>query len=201
VAGRARDGAAGDGDAGRPGGVPGVRGRRGLGARTRAAELAALHGFYGWLLLTGAGGQARVVGKGSRERTVLLPPVLLPTLAAFVEQVRPQLPDSPLLLANAHPFVTTALHGFGQEALSREVELAGLGAGVGGRHHPHKWRRTFATELTTECCCGPSSGSVTGTPRPRCGSTATLSRWRTWRSRTTWKPSTTAPARGPGWAD
>lgn len=94
-----------------------------------------------------AAGRARVLGKGSRERVVLLPPPLLPVLGEFLEQVRPLLPPSPLLLANAHPFVTTPLHGFGTDALAREVELAGLGAGVPGRHHPHKWRHSFATEL------------------------------------------------------
>ena len=92
-------------------------------------------------------GRARVVGKGDRDRMVLLPAPLCQLLAAFVGEVRPQLPDSPLLLVNAHPFVTTALAGFGQEALAREVELAGQGAGVPGRHHPHKWRHTYATEL------------------------------------------------------
>jgi site-specific recombinase XerD len=92
-------------------------------------------------------GRARVVGKGNRERTVLLPAPLVEALQRFVVEVRPRLPDSPLLLANAHPFVTTAHRGFGQEALAREVELAGLGAGVPGRHHPHKWRHTYATEL------------------------------------------------------
>lgn len=193
---------------------------RGLNARTRGAELAALRGFFGWLLLTGAttsnpaaavtrprpeplnsstyrpaevaailahtgglpdvrgrqrhvivatlrytgmrsgelrllrlrdldlpGGQARVVGKGGLQRSVLLPPALLPTLSAFLEQVRPQLPDSPLLLANPHPFVTTPLSGFSSKVLATEVELAGVGAGIPGRHHPHKWRHTFATEL------------------------------------------------------
>ena len=193
---------------------------RGLAARTRKAEVAALRRFYAWLVLTGATsadpaaalsaprvgpphngvyapaevaailahtaaltgvrgrqrhaivaslrwtgmrsaelrtlrrddlhlveGRARVVGKGRRERTVLLPPVLVEVLTAFLDQVRQQLPASPLLLANAHPFVTTAQSGFSQEALAREVELAGLGAGVPGRHHPHKWRHTYATEL------------------------------------------------------
>jgi integrase/recombinase XerD len=193
---------------------------RGLSARTRRAELAALRRCYAWLVLTGEcasnpaaalatprvsaprtgvysaeevdlilahtaaltdlrgrqrhvivatlrytgmrsqelrtlrrddldlpGGRARVVGKGSRERIVLLPPALGPLLTAFLAEVRPLLPPSPLLLANAHPFVTTPLSGFGQEALAREVELAGLGAGVPGRHHPHKWRHTYATEL------------------------------------------------------
>jgi site-specific recombinase XerD len=92
-------------------------------------------------------GTATVYGKGARQRLVLLPPALLPILGAFLNEVRPNLPDSPLLLANAHPFVTTAQHGFGTDALAREVELAGLGAGVPGRHYPHKWRHTFATEL------------------------------------------------------
>ncbi len=92
-------------------------------------------------------GRATVLGKGSRTGGVLLPPPLVSVLEAFVDEVRPQLPASSLLLANAHPFVTTAQAGFGQEALAREVELAGLGAGVPGRHHPHKWRHTYATEL------------------------------------------------------
>lgn len=92
-------------------------------------------------------GRATVLGKGSRQRVVLLPPALVPVLTGFLAEVRPLLPDSPLLLANAHPFVTTPLHGFGMDALAREVELAGEGAGVPGRHYPHKWRHTYATEL------------------------------------------------------
>ncbi len=76
-----------------------------------------------------AAGRAVVVGKGARQRIVLLPPALVPTLTEFLNEVRPLLPDSPLLLANAHPFVTTPQHGFGTDALAREVELAGLGAG------------------------------------------------------------------------
>ena len=78
---------------------------------------------------------------------MLLAPLAVEALSGFLRDVRPLLPASPLLFSNAHPFVTTAQYGFGQEALSREVELAALGAGVPGRHHPHKWRHTFATEL------------------------------------------------------
>lgn len=88
-----------------------------------------------------------VVGKRDRQRVVLLPRPTLPLLRGFLVDVRPALPASPLLLANAHPFVTTAESGFGMDALAREVELAGLGAGVPGRHYPHKWRHTYATEL------------------------------------------------------
>ena len=43
--------------------------------------------------------------------------------------------------------MATPLAGFGQETLAREVELAGTGAGVAGRHHPHKWLHTYATGL------------------------------------------------------
>lgn len=94
-----------------------------------------------------AAGRAVVVGKGAQQRVVLLPPALLPILTEFLTDVRPRLPASALLLANAHPFVTTPQHGFGMDALAREAELAGLGAGVPGRHYPHKWRHSFATEL------------------------------------------------------
>lgn len=92
-------------------------------------------------------GRAMVVGKGSRQRMVLLPPALCPILGQFVARDRPLLPSSPLLLVNPHSLVTTPLSGFGMDALAREVELAGLGAGLGGRHYPHKWRHTFATEM------------------------------------------------------
>lgn len=193
---------------------------RGIGARTRRAELSAIRRLFGWLLLTGnccdnpaslvpspkaselhtdiytpaqvdailahtaaledvrgrqrhtivatlrysgmrsgelrtlrqtdldlTTGRATVVGKGAQQRVVLLPPALVPVLTGFLAEVRHKLPPSPLLLANPHPFVTTPEHGFGTDALAREVELAGLGAGVPGRHYPHKWRHTYATEL------------------------------------------------------
>ena len=206
-----------------PGDVAGfliAEAERGLAARTRRSEIAALRGLYKWLVLTGrtvvnpaamvpsprvtappieiytpaectailshtatltdvrgrqrhaivatlrytgirsgelrtlrqrdldlSAGRAVVIGKLMRQRVVLLPPALLPILGEFVAQVRPLLPSSPLLLANAHPFVTTPMCGFGVEALHREAQLAGLGARLDGRHHPHKWRHTFATEL------------------------------------------------------
>jgi site-specific recombinase XerD len=194
--------------------------QRGLAARTRRSQAAALRRFYAWLILTGEAtinpatalgtpraapsapeiyaadevaailehteqlgdlrgrqrhaivatlrytgmrsgelrnlrtdqldlraGRARVLGKASRSRVVLVPEPLAAILSAFLTEVRDHLPASPLLLANAHPHVTTPLAGFGQEALAREVELAGVGAGVAGRHHPHKWRHTYATGL------------------------------------------------------
>lgn len=91
--------------------------------------------------------QALVIGKGLRPRIVVIPPPLRPILWAFLDEVRPELPDSPLLLSNPSSRVTTPLIGFSHEALYREVELAGRGADVPGRHFPHRWRHTFATEL------------------------------------------------------
>ena len=92
-------------------------------------------------------GQAQVIGKGAVQRVVVIPPPLQDILAAYLEEVRPVLPDSPLVLSNPARRVSTAHRGFGPEALYREVELAGRRAGVAGRHHPHRWRHTFATEL------------------------------------------------------
>jgi site-specific recombinase XerD len=93
------------------------------------------------------GARARVRSKGGHPRIVLLPAPLLAILRRFLTEVRPELGSSPLLLVNPHPYVTTPDGGFGQQTLHREVELAGLGAGVPGRHFPHKWRHTYATEL------------------------------------------------------
>ena len=54
------------------------------------------------------------------------------------------------MLSNPARRVTTAHHGFGPEAIYREVELAGQRADVPGRHFPHRGRHTFATELVRD---------------------------------------------------
>lgn len=46
-----------------------------------------------------------------RQRVALLRDPLMPVLRPGLTEVRSHVPDSPLLLANAHPFVTTAQHG------------------------------------------------------------------------------------------
>ncbi len=92
-------------------------------------------------------GRAKVVGKGSRPRAVLLPAPLVAVLDAYLAEIRPWLPDSDLLFVNPRAFGRHQPYRFEQAALGREVELAGIGADVPGRHYPHKWRHTYATEL------------------------------------------------------
>lgn len=141
--------------------------------------------------------QALVIGKGLRPRIVVIPPPLRPILWAFLDEVRPELPDSPLLLSNPSSRVTTPLIGFSHEALYREVELAGRGADVPGRHFPHRWRHTFATELSctvgsTSTWCSGCSGTRASprrsapatlpsmtcrTPSPGCSRTTSGGRW------------------------
>ena len=88
-----------------------------------------------------------MVGKGARPRAVLLPDPLVAVLKVHLTEVRPQLPASDLVFVNPRGYGHHQAHRFEQAALGREVELAGLGAGVPGRHYPHKWRHTYATEL------------------------------------------------------
>ena len=88
-----------------------------------------------------------VLGKGSRPRIVAIPEPLAGVLGAFVEDVRPQLPDTPYLFVNTHPFVPDPDKRCSVSALQRECRLAARGAGLPGRHYPHRWRHSFATEL------------------------------------------------------
>jgi len=59
---------------------------------------------------------------------------------------RPKLPASPSFFAN--PKGNGSLRGrYGPRALHNLVLEAGTSAGVAGRHHPHRWRHTYATSL------------------------------------------------------
>lgn len=88
-----------------------------------------------------------VLGKGSRPRIVAVPEPLAEVLTTFVDQVRPELTDTPYLFVNTHPFVPDPDKRCSVSALQRECRLAAQGAGVPGRHYPHRWRHSFATEL------------------------------------------------------
>ena len=88
-----------------------------------------------------------VLSKGTRHRTMAIPEPLAEVLVRFLAEVRPQLPDTPYLFVNPHTLVPDPDKRCSIWALQREVRLAAEGAGLPGRHHPHRWRHSFATEL------------------------------------------------------
>lgn len=88
-----------------------------------------------------------VVGKGSQPRILAVPTPLAEVLETFSSEVRPQLPDTPFLFVNTHPFVPDPHKRCSVSNLQRECRLGAAGAGIPGRHYPHRWRHTFATEL------------------------------------------------------
>lgn len=93
------------------------------------------------------GRRIEVLGKGARHRTVALTAQLAEVFAVFLAEVRPSLPDTPYLFVNTHPFVSDPDKRCSISALEREVRLAAQGAGLSGRHYPHRWRHSLATEL------------------------------------------------------
>ena len=93
------------------------------------------------------GRRFEVVGKGRRHRMVAIAVPLAEILEVFLEEVRPQLPDTPYLFVNTHKLVPDPHKRCSISALEREVRLAGAGAGIPGRHYPHRWRHSLATEL------------------------------------------------------
>ncbi|MBK5223913.1 MAG: tyrosine-type recombinase/integrase [Acidimicrobiia bacterium] len=88
-----------------------------------------------------------VLGKGSRHRTIAIPAPLGDVLEVFIRDVRPELPDTPYLFVNTHALVPDPHLRCSVSALQRETRLAAQGAGLPGRHYPHRWRHSLATEL------------------------------------------------------
>lgn len=94
-------------------------------------------------------GTARLMGKGSKERVVLIYDEALETLRSYLDGARPRLlarrkpaaptEDAVFLSARGNRMSADAL----RKAFERRVALAGLPADV----TPHAMRHTFATEL------------------------------------------------------
>ena len=93
------------------------------------------------------GRRLEVLGKGSRHRVLAVPSPLVEVLTGFLDEVRPELPGTPYVFVNTHPFVPDPDKRCSVSALQRECRLAAQGAGIPGRHYPHRWRHSFATEL------------------------------------------------------
>ena len=64
-----------------------------------------------------------VVGKGSKLRTVPIPPVLSPALGAYLEDLRPGLPDSPFVFVNPRGNASRRFSGrFSPRAVEARVD-------------------------------------------------------------------------------
>jgi integrase/recombinase XerC len=90
----------------------------------------------------------RVIGKGRKPRTVPIPHSLAPTLDEYLTDMRPTLKASPFVFVNPRSERQGANAGkYGEKTVNRLTKRLGDAAGVPGRHHPHKWRHTYATRL------------------------------------------------------
>lgn len=92
--------------------------------------------------------RAKVVGKGSKPRTVPVPLALADVLVRYLDDVRPECPPSTFVFAN--PRALGGSPHFGstdRQGVHDLCRRAGQRAGVEGRHHPHRWRHSYATEL------------------------------------------------------
>ena len=89
-----------------------------------------------------------VVGKGDKPRIVPIAPPLVPVLDDYLTTARPELPKSPFFFANPSSHRGDRYEGrIGPTTVAKVVAGAGTGAGVGGRHFPHRWRHSYATSL------------------------------------------------------
>ncbi|MHB1625710.1 MAG: tyrosine-type recombinase/integrase [Candidatus Dormibacteria bacterium] len=93
----------------------------------------------------------RVVGKGSKPRTVPFGPATAAVLATYLEDLRPRLPQSPYFMANPRslrqgPFwgrlEPNTLVGLVRDLLAE--------TGIPGRHFPHRFRHSFASNALRE---------------------------------------------------
>lgn len=92
--------------------------------------------------------RAKVVGKGSRPRTVPVPLALADHLGCYLEEVRPACPPSAFVFANPRGLRGSARWGtIDKQGVLDLCRRAGERAEVDGRHHPHRWRHSYATEL------------------------------------------------------
>ncbi len=89
-----------------------------------------------------------IIGKGQKPRMIPIPPVLAPVLGQYLDEVRPTLTASPFVFVNPGSHEATQFYGqIGPRTVYEMVRKAGEGAGVSGRHFPHRWRHSYATSL------------------------------------------------------
>lgn len=134
-----------------------ARARSGLAARVEEAAISTLR-FTGLrvqelvdLRLEAVDLTARrleVIGKGGHQRVLPIAHDLRALLDGYLRWTRPACSASRWLFASPRSRPDGPWAGrIAPSAIRRAVREVGEAAGVGGRHHPHRWRHTFATEL------------------------------------------------------
>ena len=79
---------------------------------------------------------------------VPIAPPLVPILEDYVCALRPAVPKSAFFFVNPSAQKGGRSAGrFGPWSVTVLVRDAGTGAGVSGRHFPHRWRHSYATSL------------------------------------------------------
>ncbi len=93
----------------------------------------------------------RVVGKGSKPRTVPFGPATGMVLATYLEDLRPRLPQSPYVMANPRSLRHGPFWGrLEPNALVALVRDLLAESGIPGRHFPHRFRHSFASNALRE---------------------------------------------------
>lgn len=89
-----------------------------------------------------------IEGKGAKQRPVPIPDVLFAMLDDYLTHIRPQCPPSPFLFANPDGYEQTAAYGrHAPRACLNAIGRYGTHARIAGRHHPHRIRHSYATDL------------------------------------------------------
>ena len=93
----------------------------------------------------------RVMGKGSKPRTVPFGPATAVVLTTYLWDLRPRLPPSPYFIANPrslrHGPFWGRLESNSLAALVRDLLAE---SGIPGRHFPHRFRHSFASNALRE---------------------------------------------------
>jgi site-specific recombinase XerD len=93
----------------------------------------------------------QVVGKGAKPRTVPFGPATAVVLSTYLRDLRPRLPRSPYFIANPrslrHGPFWGRLEPNSLAALVRELLAE---SGIPGRHFPHRFRHSFASNALRE---------------------------------------------------
>ena len=89
-----------------------------------------------------------LVCQGNKARIVPIAPPLGPIFDDYLTSLRPALAKSAFFFVNPSAHRGGRYEGrYGPATVAKLVQHAGTGAGVAGRHFPHRWRHSYATCL------------------------------------------------------